>query len=136
MIPTLFVVADQSEAHLYKVGGTKLNPTLEVIDQLEHPEARERLDPTDSNAHLYVDNSGSDAEEERRFIRELIDRLRRGQSSGEFRKLYIAAPANFVGRLRKHYGSALSRTVEREIIGDYTRHDERTLTRRFAEWTS
>jgi protein required for attachment to host cells len=136
MIPTLFVVADQSEAHLYKVGGTKLNPTLEVIDQLEHPEARERLDPMDSNTFLHVDNSGSEAEEERRFVRELIERLRKGQSSGEFRKLYIAAPANFVGRLRKHYGSALSRTVEREIIGDFTRQDERTLTKRFAEWTT
>jgi protein required for attachment to host cells len=134
MIPTLFVVADQSEAHLYKVGGTKLNPTLEVIEQLEHPEAREHLDPTDSNTFLHVDNSGSEAEEERRFVRELIERLRKGQSSGEFRKLYIAAPANFVGRLRKHYGTALSRTVEREIIGDFTRQDERTLTRRFAEW--
>jgi protein required for attachment to host cells len=136
MIPTLFVVADQSEAHLYKVGGTKLNPTLEVIDQLEHPEARERVDPMDSNTFLHVDNSGSEAEEERRFVRELIERLRKGQSSGEFRKLYIAAPANFVGRLRKHYGSALSRTVEREIIGDFTRQDERTLTKRFAEWTA
>jgi protein required for attachment to host cells len=136
MIPTLFVVADQSEAHLYKVGGTKLNPTLEVIDQLEHPEARERVDPTDSNAQLLVDKNGSEAEEERRFVRELIERLRKGQSSGEFRKLYIAAPANFVGRLRKQYGSALSTTVEREIIGNYTRQDERTLTRRFAEWTS
>jgi protein required for attachment to host cells len=136
MIPTLFVVADQSEAHLYKVGGTKLNPTLEVIDQLEHPEARERVDPTDSNTFFHVDNSGSEAEEERRFVRELIERLRKGQSSGEFRKLYIAAPANFVGRLRKHYGSALSRTVEREIIGDFTRQDERTLTKRFAEWTA
>lgn len=134
MIPTVFVVADQSEAHLYKVGGTKLNPTLEAIDQLEHPEARERLDPGESNAHLHVDNSGSAAEEERRFVRELVERLRKGQSAGEFRKLYVAAPANFVGRLRKHYGSALSRTVEREIIGDYTRHDERALQKRFAEW--
>ena len=135
MIATLFVVADQSEAHLYKVGGTKLNPTLEEIEQLEHPEARARLDPTDSNAHLHVDTSGSEAEEQRRFVRELVDRLRKGQSAGEFRKLYIAAPANFVGRLRKHYGS-LSRAVEREIIGDYIRQDERTLTKRFAKWAS
>ena len=133
MVPTLFVVADQSQAHLYRVGGTKLNPTLEAIEQLEHPEARERLDPSESSAHMHVDTSGSDAEEERRFVRELIERLRKGQSSGEFRKLYIAAPANFVGNLRKHYGS-LSRMVEREIIGDYTRQDERTLTKRFAQW--
>ncbi len=134
MIPTLFVVADQSQAHLYRVGGTKLNPTLEAIEQLEHPEARERLDPSESNAHMHVDMSGSVAEEERRFVRELVDRLRKGHSTGEFRKLYIAAPANFVGRLRKLYGSALSRMVEREIIGDYTQQDERTLTRRFAQW--
>jgi protein required for attachment to host cells len=135
MVPTLFVVADQSQAHLYKVGGTKLNPTLEAIDQLEHPEARERLDPSESSsAHLRVDTSGSEAEEERRFVRELVDRLRKGQSTGEFRKLYIAAPANFVGRLRKHYGASLSRMVEREIIGDYTRQDERTLSKRLAHW--
>lgn len=134
MVSTMFVVADQSEAHLYKVGGTKLNPTLEEIDQLEHPEARVRLDPTESNAHLQVDNSGSSAEEERRFVRELVSRLRKGQSQGEFRRLYVAAPANFVGRLRKHYGSALSRTVEREIIGDYTRQDPRTLSKRFRDW--
>lgn len=134
MVPTLFVVADQSQAHLYRVGGTKLNPTLEAIEQLEHPEARERLDPTESSAHMHVDTSGSEAEEERRFIRELVERLRKGQTSGEFRKLYIAAPANFVGRLRKHYGSSLSKMVEREIIGDYTRQDERTLTKRFAQW--
>lgn len=134
MIPTLFVVADQSQANLYKVGGTKLNPTLEPLEQLEHPEARERLDPSESNAHLHGDTSGSEAEEERRFVRELVERLRKGQSSGEFRKLYIAAPANFVGRLRKHYGSSLERMVEREIIGDYTRQDERTLAKRFAQW--
>ena len=134
MVPTLFVVADQSQAHLYKVGGTKLNPVLEPIEQLEHPEARERLDPADSSGHLAVDTSRHDAEEERRFVRELVDRLRKGQSSGEFRRLYIAAPANFVGRLRKHYGSSLARAVEREIIGDYTRQDERTLSRRFADW--
>ena len=130
---TLFVVADQSQAQLYKVGGTKLNPTLEALEALEHPEARERMDPSESSAHMQVDNSGSQAEEERRFVRELVDRLRKGQSSGEFRRIYIAAPANFVGRLRKHYGS-LSRMVEREIIGDYTRQDERTLTKRFAQW--
>lgn len=135
MVPTLFVVADQSEAHLYKVGGTKLHPILEPIDQLEHPEARERIDASESSSsHLHVDNSRSHAEEERRFVRELVDRLRKGQTSGEFRQLYVAAPANFVGRLRKHYGSSLSRTVQREIIGDYTRQDERTLTKRFAKW--
>lgn len=134
MTPTLFVVADQSQAQLYKVVGTKLNPALEPLDQLEHPEARIRIEPSDSNGHMPIDTSRSEAEEERRFVRELVGRLRKGQSSGEFRKLYIAAPANFVGRLRKHYGSSLSRAVEREIIGDYTRQDERTLTKRLAKW--
>lgn len=134
MVPTLFVVADQSQAQLYKVGGTKLNPTLEAVDSLAHPEARERLDPTESSAHMMVDTARAEAEEERRFVRELVERLRKGQAQGEFRRLYVAAPANFVGRLRKHYGVALERLVEREIIGDYTRHDERTLTKRFAQW--
>ena len=134
MVSTLFVVADQSEAHLYKVGGTKLHPTLLQVDQLEHPQARARAEASEPSSHLHVDTSRSEAEEERRFVRELVDRLRKGQSAGEFRQLYVAAPANFVGRLRKHYGSSLSRTVQREIIGDYTHQDERTLTKRFAKW--
>jgi len=135
MVPTMFVVADQSEAHLYKVGGTPVHPTLEQIDQLEHPEARERVEASQSSEKLHIDTSRSEAEEERRFVRELVDRLRKGQSTGEFRQLYIAAPANFVGRLRKHYGSSLSRAVQREIIGDYTSQDARTLTERFAKWS-
>lgn len=133
MVPTLFVVADQSQAQLYKVGGTKLNPTLEVVAQLSHPQARERVEPHESGSHEIVRDSVAE-EEERRFVRELVDRLKKGQSSGEFQRLYVAAPANFVGRLRKHYGNSLARAVEREIIGDYTRQDERTLLRRFTNW--
>ena len=65
MVPTMFVVADQSEAHLYKVGGTKLHPTLEQIDQLEHPEAHARVEASESSSsHLQVDNSRPEAEEE------------------------------------------------------------------------
>ncbi|MFV8751958.1 host attachment protein [Nannocystaceae bacterium ST9] len=134
MVPTLFVVADQGQAQLYKVGGTKLNPTLEVVDQLSHPAARERPEPHESGSHHEIIRDSAGEEEERRFVRELVDRLKKGQSSGEFQRLYVAAPANFVGRLRKHYGNSLARTVEREIIGDYTRQDERTLLRRFSSW--
>lgn len=134
MIPTLFVVADQSQAQLYKVGGTKLHPTLEVVDQLSHPEARVRPEPHESGPHHEIVRDSVGEEEERRFVRELVDRLKKGQSSGEFQRLVVAAPANFVGRLRKHYGATLARSVEREIIGDYTRQDERTLLRRLADW--
>jgi protein required for attachment to host cells len=134
MVPTLFVVADQSQAQLYKVGGTKLNPTLEVVDQLSHPEAREKLDAHESGSDRPIVKESVAEEEERRFVRELVERLKKGQSSGEFQRLYVAAPANFVGRLRKHYGNTLARMVEREIIGDYTRQDERTLLRRFSTW--
>jgi len=110
-----------------------LNPTLEVVAQLSHPQARERSDAHESGSHELVRDSAAE-EEERRFIREVVDRLKKGQSKGEFQRLYVAAPANFVGRLRKHYGSSLARAVEREIIGDYTRQDERTLLRRFTNW--
>lgn len=134
MIPTLFVVADQSQAQLYKVGGTKLHPTLEVVDQLSHPEARVKPDAHESGSDRPIVRDSVAEEEERRFVRELVERLERGRSTGEFQRLYVAAPANFVGRLRKQYGNSLARAVEREIIGDYTRQDERTLLRRFTDW--
>ena len=39
-----------------------------------------------------------------------------------FDSLLIAAPAQMVGNLRKYSGRTLSRSVQREIIGDYTLH--------------
>jgi protein required for attachment to host cells len=135
MTATMFVVADQGGAQLYKLGGTRVEPTLEEIERLEHPEAHYRQDASASGTRLqHFESNGPDEERERRFVRQLVDRLNAGHSRGEFRKLYIAAPAQFVGKIRQHYTSALSQAIEREIIGDYTQQDLRSLQKRMRKW--
>jgi protein required for attachment to host cells len=135
MVPTVFVVADQGVAQLYRLGGTQVNPTFEEIERIEHPEAHYRQDASASGTHLaFFESNGPDEEEERRFARLVVDRLREGHSRGEFRKLYIAAPARFVGKLRRQYGTALAQTIEREIIGDFTGQDKKALQQRMRKW--
>ena len=136
MVSTLFVVADQSRAQLYRVKGSRVAPTLEEVDLLDH-EVEASANKSGSHHSLsFFDSKGPVDEEQRRFVRRLVERLRQGQQSGEFRRLYIAAPANFVGKIRGLYGSALASTVEREIIGDYTGQDRNKLEARMARWLS
>lgn len=135
---TWVLVADQSAAKLFRVTGTKRNPELEPLDVLEHPEVL-GTDPSSSGMHAsFVDMSGHDDEERRRFIRQVVDRLKRGHSKGELRELYVAAPASFVGELRGLYSSGVRRCVRREIIGDYIHEARPELEARMRkrEWLS
>lgn len=139
MDATWFVVADQSQAHLYRVKGTKLKPELESLGSLDHPEARDKYEASSSGMHLsFVDVSGSEDEEEKRFVRQLVEHLHKSHAKGEFQRLYIAAPANFVGKIRGLYSNSLAQSVRKEIVGNYTRENARALTARMRkkEWLS
>ncbi len=132
MEATWFVVADRSKAQLYEVKGSKLKPVLEEIEIIEHPEGRRAGDAaTSSSQHeLYVDSSGASEEEDRRFARQVVDRLRSAQQRRKFAKLLIAAPAHMVGKIRKYSNRTLTRSVHREIIGDYTGDSRHALQAR------
>ncbi len=127
MEATWFVVADRSQAQLFEVEGTKLKPTLKPLETIEHPEGRRsearRLGESSSSGmrDLLVETNGIQEEQDRKFVRQLLDRLTQAQHQKQFDRLVIAAPADFVGKLRELAArSGLSRAVVREIIGDYT----------------
>mgnify|MGYP001162878201 FL=1 len=127
MEATWFVVADRSQAQLFEVEGTKLKPTLKPLETIEHPEGRRsearRLGASSSSGmrDLLVETNGIQEEQDRKFVRQLLDRLTQAQHQKQFDRLVIAAPADFVGKLRELAArSGLSRAVVREIIGDYT----------------
>ena len=69
---------------------------------------------------LLADTNSTHEEQDRKFVRQLLDRLTQAQHQGQFGRLVIAAPADFVGRLRELAARSLSKSVVREIIGDYT----------------
>lgn len=127
MEATWFVVADRSQAQLFEVEGTKLKPKLKPLETIEHPEARRgeaRRNGASSSSgmrDLLVETNGIQEEQDRKFVRQLLDRLTQAQHQKQFERLVIAAPADFVGKLRELAArSGLSRSVVREIIGDYT----------------
>ncbi len=126
MEATWFVVADRSQAQLFEVEGTKLKPTLKSLGTLEHPEGRRgeaRRAGVSSSAgmrDLLADTNSMQEEQDRKFVRQLLDRLTQAQHQRQFDRLVIAAPADFVGRLRELAARSLAKSVVREIIGDYT----------------
>lgn len=126
MEATWFVVADRSQAQLFEVEGTKLKPKLKSLGTIEHPagrraEARRNGASSSSGMRdLLAETNGVQEEQDRKFVRQLIDRLTQAQNQKQFGRLVIAAPADFVGRLRELSARSLSKSVVREIIGDYT----------------
>lgn len=141
MESTWFVVADRSQAHVYAIEGSRTRPTLRPIQVLEQPSARraaEAASPASaSSSHrMMVDPTGIQAEQDRRFVRELTRHLTQAQHRKAFSRLLIAAPADFVGHLRETAGRPLQRAVHREIIGDYTGDTVQALTERLRrqEW--
>ena len=105
---------------------------LKEVEVIEHPEGRRTGDASTSGSEheLHVDDSAASDEEDRRFARQVVERLRAAQQRREFAKLLIAAPAQMVGNLRKYSGRTLSRSVQREIIGDYTGDSRHALQER------
>ncbi len=136
MEATWFVVADRSQAQLFEVEGTKLKPKLKPLETIEHPEARRaeaRRNGASSSSgmrDLLAEANGPQEEQDRKFIRQLLDRLTQAQHHKQFDRLVIAAPADFVGRLRELAARSLSKSVVREIIGDYTNDTVHALQER------
>lgn len=135
MEATWFIVADRSQAQLFEVGGSRLKPTLKPLEVIEFPEARRegrRAGPslTSGMRDLLADSNGPQEELDRKFVRQVLDRLTQAQHRKLFERLVIAAPADFVGKLRELAARNLSKTVVREIIGDYTNDTVHALQER------
>ena len=135
MESTWFVVADRSQAHVFEVNGSRLKPTLTPIETLESPdrprEARRSGGSTASGRRDLVSEGRSTApEQDQKFVRQIVERLTQAQRERQFGRLVIAAPAEFVGRLREVAKGALQKAVIREIIGDYTNDTVHALQER------
>lgn len=136
MEATWFIVADRSQAQLFEVGGTRAKPTLTPLETIEHPDGRRpesrRLAASSSSGmrDLLVEANGPADELDRKFVRQVIERLVAAQHRKAFDRLVIAAPADFVGKMRELAARNLSRSVVREIIGDYTNDTVHALLER------
>lgn len=136
MEATWFIVADRSQAQLFEVGGTKRKPTLTPVETIVFPEAR-RAEARRSGAStssgkrdLLAETNGTQDAQDGKFVRQVIERLTAAQHRKAFERLVIAAPADFVGKMRELGSRSLAKSVVREIIGDYTNDTVHALQER------
>ncbi len=137
MESTWFVVADRSQAQLFEVNGSRMKPTLTPIETLESQD-RSRgagrgaglLSSSSGRRDLLAEGRGAQDEQDHKFVRQLVERLAQAQHQRQFGRLVIAAPADFVGKLREVTRGALQKAVIREIIGDYTNDTVHALQER------
>lgn len=134
MESTWFVVADRSQAQLFEVNGSRLRPTLTPIETIESPERTDRRSALYSSSSgrrdLLAEGRGAQDEQDQKFVRQIVERLTQAQHQRQFGRLVIAAPADFVGKLREVARGSLQKTVVREIIGDYTNDTVHALQER------
>jgi protein required for attachment to host cells len=129
MEATWFVVADRSQAQLFEVEGTKLKPKLRPLETIEHPEGRRaearRCGASSSSGmrDLLVETNGTQEEQDRKFVRQLLERLTQAQHQKQFGRLVIAAPADFVGKPARARGP--QRPVARRRPRDHRRLHQR-----------
>lgn len=125
MSNTWVLVAESSRAKLYKVNG-RLDPLTE-IEAMVNPASRMR------EGELVSDDAGSDGgsvghgrhvidsrhtaheRESLQFARRLANRLDSGRTSGDFNRLVLVAPPEFLGHLRNHLSKESMSLVYRQI---------------------
>lgn len=124
------VVGDSSRARIFRTD--RAAPLAEVEDKL-NPAARsasrelmsDRPGATSDRSGYALHGVGGErdphAEETRRFAREIAERLRGARQAGEFERLYLAAPAAFLGELRQALDASTRATVVGETAKDLSR---------------
>jgi protein required for attachment to host cells len=125
MAKTWILVAHKAGARFFENQGP--GKGLELIEEVEHPEGRERDREIDSDrpGRSFRKDSGdprraamsrSESPQERAaadFARELAQKLQHGRAQNEFQRLVLVAPPQFLGLLR----SALDGPTSQLVVG-------------------
>jgi protein required for attachment to host cells len=98
---------------------------LDLFNQPDNPNAGTLSKPTTEN-----EPSARKAVEHERFARELSEYLDKGFDQHNFDKLVIAAPPEFLGRIRKVLSSRVKQRVLLDVDADYSNVPARELPER------
>lgn len=125
MLKTWLVVADRSRGRIFSLPSAR--GALSELEDLVHPESRahERDLRTDRPGRRFggygalgKSNTAHD-QEALEFARELATRLDAGRTGGEFERLILVAPPDFLGLLRKALNAQTAKLVDREITKNF-----------------
>ena len=131
MSVTWIVVSDSAKAEIFQVD--KLEGPMNKIKELSHPESQARKQDLETGRRGRVFDSGGPGRhamdpgvgpkdhEADRFAREVSEAIEDGRNNGGFDRLIIAAPPDFLGRLRKAISSAAGQlvveTLDKNLVG-------------------
>ncbi len=125
------LVADGSRARFFRTD--RAAPLEELEDSLNpavrEPERALQSDRKGATVHggpgqMQLSAEGENdpkAEERHRFARELAEHLRKSRLAGEYERLFIAAPPNFLGELRQALDAGTRAVVVGEMDKDLSR---------------
>jgi len=144
MTTTWILVANATNALLWISRGT--GQDLELERRFEHPEGRLR------NGEMASDAGGRNATpaghgsrpatqwgttpregEAEKFAREIVRELSSGLSAKKFDRLLIAAPPDFMGKIRESLDNRLQEKVAATVVRDYTILTAKELREKLAE---
>ena len=140
------LVANQAEAQIYSAN--RIPGDLVLVAALTHAEGKAHArdlksdapgrvhDRTGQARHAMEPDTGVKEEERRRFVKELVERLKTARFQGKFDQLVLLAAPAVLGVIRKTLNGGLARTVVREIPKDVIGQDvdkiQAQLARSFA----
>ena len=134
MQPHLTLVCDAARAFVY----TSQSKNLKLIDELTHPESREKGSDlvSDRAGHFKTDHTARSAyeshqspkdHEKEHFAEILAHYLEKGLQEKVFERCVIIAPPHFWGLLERHLSKHVSEAVHEVIQKDYTSFTQREL---------
>ncbi|MCE9673144.1 host attachment protein [Myxococcus stipitatus] len=134
------LVGNSSRARLFETNA-KADTDWRLVEEFHHDESRAKSEelrdqPDNPNAGTLHGPPGENEPQGRReleherFARELSSRLDRGHDQHAFDKLVIAAPPEFLGRLRKALSTRVRQRVLLDLGSDYSAVPARELPER------
>lgn len=124
------LVCDAKKALLLQNAGDDAFPKLETRHVMEHAVHRAQDIGTDAPGRTFsgaggrrssVDEGDLHLEEERRFLRTVVEELARRVEGGEIRRLILVAPPRALGLLRELENAHLKRATVAELPHDYVK---------------
>jgi len=122
------LVANQAEAQIYS--SNRISGNLVLLDTLTHAEGAAHVRDLTSDApgraydrigparHSMEPDTGVKEEERRRFVKELVERLKTAYLQGKFDQLVLLAAPAVLGVIRKTLNGGLAKAVVKEIPKD------------------
>jgi protein required for attachment to host cells len=127
------LVANQAEAQIYSA--IRLPGSLTLVHTLRHAEGAAHARDLTSDApgrvhdrmgsarHSMEPDTGVKEEERRRFVKEMVDRLKAAHLKGEFNQLVLLAAPAVLGDIRKAVAGNLAKAIIKEISKDVIGQD-------------